>query len=364
MEPIEFKTERLYLRQWRPEDWESFARLNANPEVMRFYPSPLTREASDAMANRIHSLIQDRGWGFWAVEVPEIASFVGFVGLHIPVADLPFSPCVEIGWRLAAQHWGKGYATEAAKGALQVGFERLRLQEIVSFTSTTNRRSMAVMDRLGMKHLGETFDHPAIPLGNPLRPHVLYRLSKTQWSMGSLPGALGITMNLALRKAAPQDAETILRINLRSIFELCVPAYDASVLRQWVGARTAEYFAKSLSREQIYLAELNGEPVGFMDVLKGEILAVYVLPGFERRGIGSFLLSAAIRQALDAQQRVTVSASLNAVPFYAKYGFRSVKDMTYPRNGIDLPLVHMELSNEATPMECASQLPARSMVAQ
>jgi RimJ/RimL family protein N-acetyltransferase len=152
MDLIEFKTERLYLRPWRPEDWAPFAALNADPRVMQFYPRPLTREESDAMANRIHTLIQQRGWGFWAVEVLGKAPFIGFVGLHIPAADLPFSPCVEIGWRLAADHWGKGYATEAAKEALRVGFERLKLQEIVSFTSTVNRRSIAVMERLGMKY--------------------------------------------------------------------------------------------------------------------------------------------------------------------------------------------------------------------
>jgi RimJ/RimL family protein N-acetyltransferase len=149
---------------------------------MQFFPRPLTREESDRLAEQIRSLIEQRGWGLWAVEIPGVAPFIGSVGLHVPPAALPFSPCVEIGWRLAAAYWGQGYATEAARGALRVGFERLELQEIVSFTSELNQRSRAVMERLGMQHRGETFDNPNVPIGNPLRPHVLYRLSRAQWS--------------------------------------------------------------------------------------------------------------------------------------------------------------------------------------
>jgi RimJ/RimL family protein N-acetyltransferase len=181
-EIIEFETGRLRLRQWRESDFEPFAALNADPQVMEFFPSPLTRAESDATAERIHSLIEQRGWGFWAVEIPGAAPFIGFVGLGVPAAALPFSPCVEIGWRLAAAYWGQGYATEAARGALRVGFDRLELPEIVSFTSVLNQRSRAVMERIGMVHRGETFEHPSVPIGSPLREHVLYRLSRAQWS--------------------------------------------------------------------------------------------------------------------------------------------------------------------------------------
>jgi RimJ/RimL family protein N-acetyltransferase len=181
LELIEFDTERLRLRQWCAADREPFAELNADPKVMEFYPALLNRAESDAMANRCEALIAERGWGFWAVETKSMHEFIGFVGLHTPAPELPFSPCVEVGWRLAVRHWGKGFATEAARGALRVGFERLGLSEIVSFTSTGNIRSRAVMERLGMHGTVETFEHPNIPVGSVLRKHCLYRLSRGQW---------------------------------------------------------------------------------------------------------------------------------------------------------------------------------------
>lgn len=173
---IEFETERLRLRQWLPADRESFAALNSDSRVMEFFPSLLTRAESDAMADRCQSLIKERGWGFWAAEYKATREFIGFVGLHTPSAELPFSPCVEVGWRLAFQHWGKGFATEAASEALRVGFQLLHLREIVSFTTLGNRRSRAVMERLGMRESG-TFEHPHVPESSGLRQHCLYRLS-------------------------------------------------------------------------------------------------------------------------------------------------------------------------------------------
>ena len=176
VELIEFETERLRLRQWKPSDREPFAALNADSKVMEFFPSPLTRMESDAMADRCQSLIKERGWGFWAAESKATQEFIGFVGLHTPSAELPFSPCVEVGWRLGFEHWGKGFASEAARGALRVGFQLLSLREIVSFTSLRNLRSRNVMERLGMRASG-TFEHPQVPEGSVLRRHCLYRLS-------------------------------------------------------------------------------------------------------------------------------------------------------------------------------------------
>lgn len=175
---IEFDTERLRLRQWCAADREPFAALNADPKVMAFFPALLGRIESDAMADRCEALIAERGWGFWAVETRATHEFIGFVGLHIPAPELPFSPCVEIGWRLASKHWGKGFATEAARHALRVGFEQLGLPEIVSFASVGNNRSRAVMERLGMLETKETFEHPSVPVGSVLREHCLYRLSR------------------------------------------------------------------------------------------------------------------------------------------------------------------------------------------
>lgn len=178
-ELIEFETERLRLRQWQDSDLAPFAELNADPQVMEFFPEPLESRASDEMAREIRSLLARRGWGAWAVEVKGGAPFIGFVGLHVPAATLPFSPCVEIAWRLSASHWGRGYASEAARGALQVAFERLALPEVVAFTAVGNQRSRRVMERLGMQYSGE-FEHPGVPEGSPLRLHVLYRLQATR----------------------------------------------------------------------------------------------------------------------------------------------------------------------------------------
>ncbi|SCK45858.1 Protein N-acetyltransferase, RimJ/RimL family [Variovorax sp. HW608] len=181
---IEFDTERLRLRQWRDSDREAFAALNADPRVMEFFAAPLTRAESDALVDRIAAGIDERGWGLWAVQERESGAFVGFVGLSVPRPDLPCSPCVEVGWRLARAHWGKGYAQEAARGALHVGFERLGLPELVSFTAVPNLRSEAVMQRLRMTADG-VFEHPALPEGHPLRPHKLYRLGRASWSTSS-----------------------------------------------------------------------------------------------------------------------------------------------------------------------------------
>ncbi|KDP87086.1 GCN5 family acetyltransferase [Cupriavidus sp. SK-3] len=179
-EPVVLDTARLRLRQWREADFAPFAALNADPVVMACFPAPLDRAASDAIALRCQSLIAARGWGFWAVERKEDGAFIGFVGLHEPAATLPFSPCVEIGWRLSRAHWGRGYAAEAARAALQFGFGRLALAEIVSFTALPNVRSRAVMERLGMVADG-TFEHPALAQDSPLLLHWLYRMSAQRW---------------------------------------------------------------------------------------------------------------------------------------------------------------------------------------
>lgn len=175
------KTARLQLRQWRDDDLPHFAAINSDPEVMRYFPSTLSREESDHMAAHCGNLIATRGWGLWAVEELDNKRFIGFVGLHEPGHELPFSPCIEIGWRLARQYWGRGYATEAARRALRYAFERLALDEVVSFTSTVNLPSRAVMERLGFTNTHDNFAHPALALDDPLSEHVLYRLSETAW---------------------------------------------------------------------------------------------------------------------------------------------------------------------------------------
>lgn len=172
-------TPRLRLRPWREADLPAFAAMNADPKVMEFFPKPLSPAESDALAARIRENFARRGFGLWAVEVPGVADFIGFVGLSVPGFSAHFTPCVEIGWRLAHEHWGRGYATEAARASLEFGFGRLPLDEIVSFTTATNRRSQAVMERIGMTRTpDDDFDHPALSEGHPLRRHVLYRIGR------------------------------------------------------------------------------------------------------------------------------------------------------------------------------------------
>jgi RimJ/RimL family protein N-acetyltransferase len=186
----ELRTERLLLRQWRHADLEPFAELNADAETMRFFVSPQPREESDAFAERSRKQIEAEGWGLWAVEVVGGASFIGFVGLARPSFEADFTPAVEVGWRLAREHWGQGYATEAARATVAYGFEELALNEIVSFTSPLNEPSRRVMERLGMSHdPADDFEHPRVPAGHPLRLHVLYRLSRAAWQENlRLPG--------------------------------------------------------------------------------------------------------------------------------------------------------------------------------
>lgn len=182
--PARLYTERLVLRQWLVQDIAVFADMNEDPEVMRYFPGTLTRQQSAAWAENCRHMLEQQGWGLWAVEVRDNGEFIGFVGLHAPEIDLPFNPCVEIGWRLKRSAWGQGYATEAARACLQFGFEQIGLQEIVSFTSVVNKASSAVMQRLGMSGDTETFEHPSVPAGHILREHCVYRLSAADWRRG------------------------------------------------------------------------------------------------------------------------------------------------------------------------------------
>jgi RimJ/RimL family protein N-acetyltransferase len=174
--PRELRTDRLCLRCWRPSDRTPFAALNADPRVMEFFPATLAREDSDRLAARIDAHFERHGFGLWAVEIPNVTSFAGFIGLSVPSFNTHFTPCVEIGWRLSAEHWGRGYATEGARAVLTFGLETLGLPEIVSFTVPGNLRSRRVMERIGMVYdPADDFDHPGLPDGHGLRRHVLYR---------------------------------------------------------------------------------------------------------------------------------------------------------------------------------------------
>ncbi|MDP1820544.1 MAG: GNAT family N-acetyltransferase [Acidimicrobiales bacterium] len=177
--PAELCTDRLRLRRWQPEDLEPFAALNDDPVVMEHFPSRPSGAESDAMVERIEAAFGRDGYGLWAVEVVASGRFAGFTGLWPATFEAPFTPAVEVGWRLARWSWGRGVATEAARAALADGFARLAVDEIVSFTSVGNERSRRVMQKLGMTHdPHDDFEHPALPAGHPLRRHVLYRLGR------------------------------------------------------------------------------------------------------------------------------------------------------------------------------------------
>jgi len=176
--PLELHTRRCVLRQWKDSDLAPWAEMNADAEVRRYFPSLLSVEQAGAEAQRCRDAIVQRGWGMWALELPGEFAFAGFVGLNVPHYDAPFVPAVEIGWRLSRAAWGRGYATEAARAALDFAFARLALREVVAIAVPGNDASRRVMHRLGMvRDEAGDFDHPRIEAGHPLRRHVLYRAS-------------------------------------------------------------------------------------------------------------------------------------------------------------------------------------------
>jgi len=176
MTAMTIETERLILRRWGPEDVESFAAMNADPRVMEFYPKTLNRSETEAMITTIERKFDQHGFGLWATELRQTGQLAGFIGLNVPGYALPFSPCVEIGWRLGFDHWGQGYAQEGARATLAFGFDRAGLEEIVAFTAVINLRSCRVMEKIGMTYNpAAEFNHPHVPEGDRLRRHVLYR---------------------------------------------------------------------------------------------------------------------------------------------------------------------------------------------
>jgi 3-dehydroquinate dehydratase / shikimate dehydrogenase len=178
------RTERLILRPWQEDDLELFAQLNADPRVREYFSGLLSRQESDASVKLMSDHIQRCGWGFWAASLIQTDEFIGFIGLEDVYFSAPFNkfaPAVEIGWRLAFNHWGKGYATEGAKAVLQYGFNSLKLAEIVSFTAVQNIRSRHVMEKIGMDHNPEDdFNHPKLTEGHSLKRHVLYRIERAK----------------------------------------------------------------------------------------------------------------------------------------------------------------------------------------
>jgi ribosomal-protein-alanine N-acetyltransferase len=179
------ETDRLLLRRWRTDDSEPFAALNADPEVMEHFPSMLSRTESDELIERIEAGFVAHGFGMWALELRTTGEFIGFTGLGVPSFEAVFTPTVEVGWRLARRAWGHGYASEAARASLDLGFSEYGLPEVLAFTFEGNGRSRAVMERLGMTwDPSEDFDHPRVPVGSRVVRHVLYRMPADLWLAG------------------------------------------------------------------------------------------------------------------------------------------------------------------------------------
>jgi 3-dehydroquinate dehydratase/shikimate dehydrogenase len=182
MEPKSLHTKRLILRPWPTEDLIPFAEMNADPKVMEHFPSTLTFEQSESLMKNNREHFQTYGWGPWTAHLVDSDAFIGYIGLKTVPYPTHFTPAIEVGWRLKTAYWGKGYATEGALECLKYGFEILHLKEIVSFTTTTNKKSQAVMVRLGMSYNPkDDFAHPKLPLDHPLSLHVLYRLTSQEW---------------------------------------------------------------------------------------------------------------------------------------------------------------------------------------
>jgi 3-dehydroquinate dehydratase / shikimate dehydrogenase len=176
---MKIETKRLILRPWKESDLNPFAALNADPRVMKYFPKTLTIEETQQFITVLKSKFEKDGFSFFATELKSTGEFIGMIGLSIPSYETPFTPCVEIGWRIAYEHWNKGYATEGALACLDFGFNELKLKKIVSFTAVENKTSQRIMEKIGMNRVEDgDFDHPRLPEGHPLRRHVLYSMNK------------------------------------------------------------------------------------------------------------------------------------------------------------------------------------------
>ena len=183
LEVLALETPRLILRQWKAEDYEPFAAMNACPKVMEFFPSPLTTAESNALVDKCKTRITNHGWGLYAVEDKNTGRFIGLAGLQRIGSILPMYPAIEIVWRFSSEYWGQGYATEAANTVLGEAFTRLKLDRVIAFTPLLNTPSWKLMERLGMVNTGQNFRHPVIEGGTPLAAHCLYELSRAEyWS--------------------------------------------------------------------------------------------------------------------------------------------------------------------------------------
>lgn len=358
--PLEFDTDRLSLRVWQDRHRAAFAAMNRDPEVMQHFPALLTAEQTDAGIDAARAQFAGRGWANWAVEVRAAASaahgsadlsgaeggrFIGFVGLSVPRHTLPFSPCVEIGWRLQRDAWGHGYATEAARACLRVAFETLGLDEVVSFTTRANLRSRAVMERIGLHNAHQDFEHPAVPEGHPQRLHVLYRISRAQWrAQGRAQQA---NAHPGPTDGSPTASPEAARCHIVPVSEALAASYreclDVVAREQRFLAqiealpleRIQGFVRQSVADDAVQFFAVDGDRVvGWADVFPGWAHAVRhvgslgmgVLPGYRGQGLGRQLLQACIDKArAQGLTRIELEAradNLGAIRLYEQLGFR------------------------------------------
>lgn len=324
MTPITLDTPRLILRPWRDDDADSFAAMFADPAIMEFLGPMLDRAATGAVIGRIRSHFAAHGFGWWAAELRATGAFIGFIGLsHIPF-EAPFTPAIEIGWRLAGAHWGRGYATEGARAALACGFSQLGLAEIVSLTVPANARSRRVMERIGMTHdPADDFDHPRLPEGDPLRRHVLYRISRARWEQAAPAriAAVGSADDLAAAIALFRAYAASLEVDL---------AYQdfAAELAAMPGKYAPPSGALLLARD------VSGTPIGCVGLRPiapsgcCEMKRLYVAPAGRGSGLGERLVQAVIAEARRIGYREmrldTLPTMTGAIALYRKLGFAPI----------------------------------------
>ncbi len=324
----EIRTARLVLRDWRDSDLEPLAAMNGHPRVAEYLPAPLTRAESDALAARVRAAIAEHGIGPWVLEAPGRAPFVGFAGLARPRWQAHFTPCVEVAWRLAAAHWGRGYATEAARAALTYGLETLGLPEIVSFTVAANTRSWRVMVALGMARVPDgDFDHPRLPEGHALRRHILYRIDREGWLRHR---ATTVELVLATTPAQMELARAVLRDYEREVgVDLCFQGFAAEL------AGLPGAYASPGGR--FLLAMRGDDAVGCVAVRAlgdgvAEMKRLYVRPEAKGLGLGRRLALAildAARELGHRRMRLDTLASMNAaIALYRSLGFREIAAYT------------------------------------
>lgn len=192
MEIFTLETPRIILRQWQAKDYAEFAAMNADTDVMRYFPSLLTRTESDALTDKFATLIAEKGWGFWVAELKQSQAFIGLVGLNEPT-DLPIGNCIEVGWRLSKAYWGQGLATEAAAASLHFAFSVLHQERVAAFTAVQNIPSRKVMERLGMSNRDKNFLHPRVEEESDLKEHVFYEICREEFE--KIDAADSVTIN-------------------------------------------------------------------------------------------------------------------------------------------------------------------------